>query len=213
MLKPFLKRELLEVGLDEVGRGCLGGRVYAAAVIWSPFKEDYESYYDISILNKIKDSKKIPKKQIPILKRYIEENAVDFSIGWSEPEEIDKINIRNASMLAMHRALDKLNIDPDHIIIDGNYFKEYNEIPYKCIIKGDNKYLSIASASILAKYYRDDYILNLVDKFPNLDLYYDWSNNKSYGTKKHIEGIKKNGISLFHRKTFGICKKKNVVNN
>ena len=208
MLKTFFKKGLLEVGLDEVGRGCLGGRVYAAAVIWSPFEKDYNSYYDKNILSKIKDSKKVPKKQIPILKKYIEENAVDFSIGWSEPNEIDEINIRNASMLAMHRAIDKLNIEPEHIIVDGNYFKDYKNIPYQCIIKGDDKYLSIASASILAKFYRDSYIENLVKENLYLDEYYFWISNKSYGTQKHIEGIKKYGISKFHRKTFGICKKK-----
>lgn len=206
MLNYFYKKDLLEVGLDEVGRGCLGGRVYAAAVIWSPFLKDYKLYYDKLELSKIRDSKKIPKKMLPILKKYIEENAVDFSIGWCEATEIDNINIRNASFLAMHRAIKNLNIEPEHIIVDGNAFTKYKNIPSECIIKGDDKYLSIASASILAKYYRDEYIDNLIKENPNLDKYYNWSKNKSYGTKKHIDGIKKYGISPHHRLTFGICK-------
>jgi len=211
MLNYFYKNGLLEVGLDEVGRGCLGGRVYAAAVIWSPFLKDYNLYYDKLILSKIRDSKKIPKKLLPVLKNYIEENAVDFSIGWCEVNEIETINIRNASFLAMHRAIQNLNIEPEHILVDGNGFKNYKDIPYECIIQGDDKYLSIASASILAKFYRDEYIDDLIKENPNLDIYYNWSKNKSYGTKQHLEGIIKYGITPYHRKTFGICK--NYKNN
>lgn len=201
-----LNKNIIEGGLDEVARGCLFGRVYAAVVIW---KNDSTLETKCNLINneklKIKDSKKLNREQRNILKLYIEENALDYAIGWASSEEIDEINIRNATFLAMHRALDKLKIKPEHLIVDGNYFKSYNEIEHTCIIKGDNKYTSIAAASILAKVYHDNYIIDLIKENPELEKY-GLLSNMGYGTKKHIEAIKTYGITQHHRKTFGICK-------
>lgn len=200
-LKLFLNNNKLEVGLDEVARGCLLGRVYAAAVVWNPY---LEKEYKIKLPN-IKDSKKIKPDERQRIRKFIEDYAIDWSVAWVSEREIEEINIRNASMKAMHLALDKLVVKPEHILVDGNYFKEYLDIPYTCIIKGDNKYISIAAASILAKTHRDDYLEELVNNNPELEKY-DLRKNSAYGTKSHIKAIKKFGITEFHRKTFGICK-------
>lgn len=188
MLLPFYKEHAIEAGCDEAGRGCLAGPVFAAAVILpSDFKND--------VLN---DSKKLTEKKRFELRPVIENEALAWAIGIVDNNEIDKINILNASFLAMHRALDKLKLKPDHIIIDGNRFKKYNDISHLCIIKGDGKYLSIAAASVLAKTYRDDYMNSLHDRFP----LYNWDQNKGYPTLVHREAIAKNGLSEFHRKSF-----------
>ena len=204
-----LKKGVLEAGLDEVARGCLFGRVYAAAVIWREEK-DLENL--LNIFNKkkmaIKDSKKLKPLEREHLKSYIETFALDYSVGWASQDEIDNFNIRNANFMAMHRALDKLTLRPEHLIVDGDDFKIYNTIPHKCIIKGDDKYTSIAAASILAKVYHDTYIKDLVKAHPDLNKY-DLLSNMGYGTNKHISAIKKFGISPYHRKTFGICKNYN----
>ena len=201
-----LKPELIEVGLDEVARGCLFGRVYAAAVIW---RDEKDLEYLLNIFNTkkmdIKDSKKLKPLEREHLKTYIETFALDYSVGWASQEEIDLLNIRNATFLAMHRALDKLTLRPEHLIVDGDDFRIYNTVPYQCIIKGDDKYTSIAAASILAKVYHDTYIKDLVKEHPHLNKY-DLLSNMGYGTNKHLSAIKKFGISPYHRKTFGICK-------
>lgn len=177
-----------EAGVDEVGRGCLAGSVVAAAVI---FPKDYRN----SFLN---DSKKLSKKDREELDIEIRESALSFAIAEASPAEIDKINILNASFLAMQRAIIQLNPVPEFLIIDGNRFKTDLKIPYECIIKGDTKYLSIAAASILAKNYRDDFMLKLAEKYP----YYGWETNVGYPTKKHKLGIAEHGLTEFHRKTF-----------
>ena len=201
MLNHFLKSDTLEVGLDEVARGCLAGRVYSAAVIWNPYLEEL---YDVKIPN-ITDSKKLSPKKRENCRKFIETYAVDYGIGWVDEKEIDEINIRNASVEAMHRALNNLTVKPEHILVDGNFFKNYNDLDYTCIVKGDTKYFSIAAASILAKTHRDEYFNNLIDNNPSYEKY-QWRKNNSYGTKEHIEAIKKYGITDIHRKTFGICK-------
>ena len=207
MLKNNFKKNFIEAGIDEVARGCLFGRVYSAAVVW---REEKDLDNLLNILNKkkmtIKDSKKLKPNQREQLKKYIETFALDYSIGWATEKEIDKLNIRNATFKAMHRALDNLTLKPEHLIVDGNDFEIYKTIPHQCIVKGDDKYTSIAAASILAKVYHDNYIKELVKKEPSLKQY-DLLNNMGYGTKKHLDTIKKRGISKYHRKTFGICKK------
>ena len=203
LLKKNKYSNILECGVDEVGRGCLLGRVYAAAVI---MPEEYsDSTYEL-----IKDSKKLSKSKRNFLDNYIKDIAIDYGIGYAEVDEIDKNNILKASILAMHRALDNLNTELDMILVDGKHFNQYidhmdNFISHECIINGDGQYLSIASASILAKTARDNYVKDLVEKNPNLSKY-DLLNNMGYGTKKHLESIYSNGISKYHRKTFGICK-------
>jgi ribonuclease HII len=193
----------IEVGIDEAGRGCMSGRVYAAAVILpKEFKND-------DYLN-IKDSKKISRKKRKIVRKYIEENAIDYGIGYCEPEEIDRINILNASIKSMHRALNNLSTKIDYIYVDGNKFSPYyddngEEILHSCILQGDNKYYNIAAASILAKENHDDYVKELVKNNPDLEKY-GWLNNMCYGAKTHIDAIKEYGITSYHRKTFGICK-------
>ena len=191
----------LEVGIDEVARGCLAGPVFTAAVIWP---KDLECEFE----NEIKDSKKLSRNKRNLLRDYIECNAIDFSIGYKDNNVIDKYNILNATHMAMHVALDNLNIVPELILVDGNSFKPYYHnndiIEHTCIIDGDNSYLPIACASILAKEYHDEYIKNLIEKEVDLNKY-DWLNNMCYGTKKHIDAIKEYGISKYHRKTFGIC--------
>lgn len=205
MMKQFYSENLLEAGIDEVARGCLAGRVYSAAVIWPKEFDDPEEH---PIL---RDSKKLSKKRRELLKDYIEETAIDFAIGWADAKEIDNLNIQNATFLAMHRALKQLNVTPEHLIVDGTYFKPYFEkngdvIPHKCIVDGDAKYAPIACASILAKVYHDTYIEELCSMHPNLDERYGWLTNMCYGTQKHMEGIMEYGTTPFHRKTFGICK-------
>lgn len=188
MLKPFFHKEYIEAGCDEAGRGCLAGSVYAAAVI---LPRDYKN----EMLN---DSKQLSEKKRYLLREVIQKDALAWALGIVTAEEIDKMNILNASIEAMHRALATLKMCPEAVIVDGNRFKPYKNLPYKTIVKGDGKYLSIAAASILAKTYRDDYMNEMAEKYP----YYDWENNKGYPTQKHRDAIKKYGISPFHRKTF-----------
>ena len=188
MLKNAYYINKVEAGCDEAGRGCLAGSVFAAAVILPP---DYEN----ELLN---DSKQLSEKKRYLLRSMIEKDALAWAVGVVTAEEIDKINILNASILAMHRALDALSIRPEAIIVDGNRFKPYHDVPYTTIVKGDGKYLSIAAASILAKTYRDDYMKAIAEEFPQ----YDWQSNKGYPTKKHRAAIKEYGISPYHRKSF-----------
>ena len=190
MLLSHYYEGLVEVGCDEAGRGCLAGSVYAAAVILPP---DYEN----ELLN---DSKKLSAKQRYTLRAEIERDAVAWAVGVVTPEEIDKINILNASFLAMHRALDQLKVRPEAIIVDGNRFKPYQELPFTTIVKGDGKYLSIAAASILAKTYRDDYMQALAKEYPQ----YDWQSNMGYPTKKHRKAISEHGVTPYHRKSFNL---------
>ena len=188
----------VEAGCDEAGRGCLAGSVYAASVI---FPEDYQN-------DELNDSKQLTDRRRKQLREIIQRDAVAWAVGVVTPEEIDRINILNASILAMHRALDQLTVRPEAIIVDGNRFKPYRpvvdgsavNIPHTTIVKGDGKYLSIAAASILAKTYRDDYMDQLAEEFPQ----YDWLSNKGYPTKKHREAIRQYGITPYHRKTFNM---------
>ncbi len=190
MLLPYLDKDLVEAGCDEAGRGCLAGSVFAAAVI---LPHDFKN----ELLN---DSKQLTEKQRYALREVIEKEAVTWGVGIVTPEEIDKINILNASILAMHRAVDQLKVTPEHLLIDGNRFKKYKEIPHTTVVKGDGKYLSIAAASILAKTYRDDYMNRLHQEFP----VYDWDHNKGYPTKKHRAGIAQHGTTPYHRMTFNL---------
>lgn len=190
MLLPYLNEELIEAGCDEAGRGCLAGAVYAAAVI-------LPKNFTNELLN---DSKQLTEKQRYALREVIEQEALDWAIGVVSPQEIDSINILNASFLAMHRAIDQLKVRPEHLIIDGNRFKKYHNLPHTTVVKGDGKYLSIAAASILAKTYRDDYMNRLHQEYPQ----YDWSNNKGYPTKKHRAAIAQQGTSPYHRMTFNL---------
>ena len=190
MLASHYYEGRIEAGCDEAGRGCLAGSVYAAAVILPP---DYQN----ELLN---DSKQLTEKRRYELREVIERDAVAWAVGIVTPEEIDKINILNASILAMHRALDQLKVRPEAIIVDGNRFKPYQKLPYTTIVKGDGKYLSIAAASILAKTYRDDYMNELAKEYPQ----YDWLSNKGYPTKKHREAIKQYGITPYHRKSYNL---------
>jgi len=188
MLKLKIKDHLIECGTDEAGRGCLAGPVTAAAVILPDhFKND--------ILN---DSKQLSELKRIILKKTIEESAIGFGVVHVMTNEIDQVNILNASIIAMHRSIDRLKKTPQFIAIDGNKFKPYGEIPYECVIKGDGKYMHIAAASVLAKTYRDDYMKRIHQEYPM----YNWKQNKGYPTKEHREAIKKYGITPFHRKSF-----------
>ena len=190
MLKSHYYEGLIEAGCDEAGRGCLAGSVYAAAVILPP---DYQN----ELLN---DSKKLTAKKRYALREEIERDAIAWAVGIVTPEEIDKINILNASFLAMHRALDQLKVRPEAVIVDGNRFKPYQDLPSTTIVKGDGKYLSIAAASILAKTYRDDYMLSLAEEYPQ----YDWQSNMGYPTKKHRQAIREHGITPYHRKSYNL---------
>ena len=190
MLKSFYYPDKVEAGCDEAGRGCLAGSVYAAAVI---LPHDYQN----ELLN---DSKQLTEKRRYALREIIQRDAVAWAVGIVTPEEIDKINILNASILAMHRALDQLAVRPEAIIVDGNRFKPYGQIPYTTIVKGDGKFLSIAAASILAKTYRDDYMNRLAEEYPQ----YDWRSNKGYPTKKHRDAIREYGITPYHRKSYNL---------
>lgn len=187
MLKNYPLNKLI-AGCDEAGRGCLAGPVVAAAVI-------LPNNFKNKMLN---DSKLLSEKKRDLLRKVIEKQATCWAIGIVSPAEIDKINILNASFLAMHRAIKKLYIEPEFLIIDGNRFNPYQSINHECIIKGDGKYLVIAAASVLAKTYRDDIMKKLADEFPD----YNWQNNKGYPTKQHRNAIKKIGISKHHRKSF-----------
>lgn len=181
---------LTEAGCDEAGRGCLAGSVYAAAVILPP---DYRN-------DGLNDSKQLSARRRYALRQEIERDAVAWAIGVVTPEEIDRINILNASILAMHRALDGLRTRPQFIIVDGNRFKPYGDIPARTIVKGDGKYLSIAAASILAKTYRDDYMSQLHEEYPH----YGWNRNAGYPTREHREGIRRHGTTLYHRRSFNL---------
>lgn len=190
MLLPYLHPDIIEAGCDEAGRGCLAGSVYAAAVILpSDFRNE--------LLN---DSKQLTERQRYALREVIEREALAWAVGVVTPEEIDRINILKASFLAMHRAIDQLAVRPQHLLIDGNRFTPYPDIPHTTIVKGDGKYLSIAAASILAKTYRDDYMNRLAEDYPQ----YDWRNNKGYPTRKHRAAIAEYGPTPYHRKTFNL---------
>lgn len=188
MLLSSYSQTNFEAGTDEVGRGCLAGPVVAAAVIFPP-----------NYTNKLlQDSKKITKKQRLLAREYIIKDALAYAVAEVDHKIIDKINILQASLLAMHHALDALGIRPDFVIVDGNKFNSYQKIPHKCIIKGDNKYLSIAAASILAKTHRDQKMEELAKQFPH----YSWHTNAGYPTKAHRQGIREHGITPYHRLTF-----------
>lgn len=190
MLKPFLKENVIEAGCDEAGRGCLAGPVVAAAVI---LPADFRNEL-------LDDSKKLTDKQRYKLRDIIEKEALDYAVAYVPETKIDEINILWASVLAMHQSLDQLKLRPEHIIIDGNRFKPYGKTPYETVVKGDGKYLSIAAASILAKTYRDDYMLNIHQEHPQ----YGWDSNKGYPTKKHRQAIKDTGATLHHRRSFNL---------
>lgn len=190
MLKNYYEQGRVEAGCDEAGRGCLAGSVYAAAVILPP---DYHN-------ERLNDSKKLTARQRYALRQDIERDAVAWAVGVVTPQEIDQINILNASILAMHRALDQLQVRPEAIIVDGNRFKPYRDLPHTTIVKGDAKYLSIAAASILAKTYRDDEMIRLAQEYPD----YDWQHNMGYPTRKHREAIRQHGITPYHRRTFNL---------
>ena len=190
MLKNYYEQGRVEAGCDEAGRGCLAGSVYAAAVILPP---DYHN-------ERLNDSKKLTARQRYALRQDIERDAVAWAVGVVTPQEIDQINILNASILAMHRALDQLQVRPEAIIVDGNRFKPYRDLPHTTIVKGDGKYLSIAAASILAKTYRDDEMIRLAQEYPD----YDWQHNMGYPTRKHLEAIRQHGVTPYHRRTFNL---------
>lgn len=188
MLLPYLEKGRIECGVDEAGRGCLAGPVFAAAVILP------ESFSN-ELLN---DSKQLTEKQRYALRPIIEAEAVAYAVGVVFPDEIDKINILNASFLAMTRAIEALNVKPEHLLIDGNRFKSKLLIPFTTIVKGDGKMMSIAAASVLAKTYRDDYMNKIAEEYPQ----YDWLENKGYPTAKHRDAIAQHGITPYHRLTF-----------
>ena len=190
MLKNYYEQGRVEAGCDEAGRGCLAGSVYAAAVILPP---DYHN-------ERLNDSKKLTARQRYALRQDIERDAVAWAVGVVTPQEIDQINILNASILAMHRALDQLQVRPEAVIVDGNRFKPYRDLPHTTIVKGDGKYLSIAAASILAKTYRDDEMVRLAQEYPD----YDWQHNMGYPTRKHREAIRQHGLPPYHRRTFNL---------
>lgn len=190
MLKNYYEQGRVEAGCDEAGRGCLAGSVYAAAVILPP---DYHN-------ERLNDSKKLTARQRYALRQDVERDAVAWAVGVVTPQEIDQINILNASILAMHRALDQLQVRPEAIIVDGNRFKPYHDLPHTTIVKGDGKYLSIAAASILAKTYRDDEMIRLAQEYPD----YDWQHNMGYPTRKHREAIRQHGVTPYHRRTFNL---------
>jgi len=204
MSQTHYTEDKLEAGLDEVARGCLAGPVFASAVIW-PKELDNPQEHPI-----LKDSKKLSRKQRDYLKDYIEETAIDFSVASMSNSVIDKVNILNATHMAMHEAIRTLNVEPDFLIVDGNsfppYFSEDNElIEHKCIVKGDDKFASISAASILAKVYHDNYIDSLMEENPDLEKYH-WDTNMCYGTKEHLDAIREFGLTKHHRRSFGICK-------
>lgn len=206
MLKPYHISDVVEAGCDEAGRGPLAGSVFAAAVVIDPKMLDNEQH--CQWLEMLNDSKQLTDKQREYLRPLIEQHAAAWAVVEVTAEEIDQINILNASILGMQRALDKLTITPQHIIVDGNKWKPYipkdgvMEIPAQTVVKGDGKYLSIAAASVLAKTYRDDYMRQLHEQYPH----YHWDTNMGYPTKAHYEAIKQHGITPYHRKTFKLIK-------
>jgi len=196
-MKSYYQQKFIEAGCDEAGRGCLAGPVFAAAVILPKnFKNDI-----------INDSKKLTEKQRLALKLIIEQEAIAYAVQKVSPKQIDRINILQASFLAMHKAIDKLPTIPQLLLIDGNRFASYKNIAHNCIIKGDAKYASIAAASILAKTYRDVYMKRLHKKFPQ----YNWQQNKGYPTIKHRLAVIEHGPSIHHRKTFSVTKPKQLL--
>jgi ribonuclease HII len=190
MLLPYYNKDLIEAGLDEAGRGCLAGSVFAAAVI---LPKDYHN-------EKLNDSKQLTARQRYALRAEIERDAVAWALGIVTAKEIDEMNILRASITAMHRAVDALSVKPEALIVDGNRFLKYKDLPHTTIVKGDGKYLSIAAASILAKTYRDDYMAELHKAYP----FYGWNHNAGYPTKEHRLGIKEHGPSPYHRMTFNL---------
>lgn len=188
MLLSCMQNNRIEAGCDEAGRGCLAGAVFAAAVILPPD-------YCHPLLN---DSKQLTEKQRYLLRPTIEQDAIAWAVGIVTPEEIDRINILNASFLAMHRAIEQLKVRPEFLLIDGNRFKPYQDIQHACVIKGDGKYLSIAAASVLAKTYRDDYMMQLHEQYPQ----YAWDKNKGYPTRDHRDAISIHGATPYHRQSF-----------
>lgn len=189
-LKPHFYVDKVEAGCDEAGRGCLAGSVFAAAVVLPPD-------YDNALLN---DSKQLSEAARNQLRIEIERDALAWAVGVVTPEEIDKINILRASFLAMHRALDQLTVRPEAIVVDGNRFVPYRQLPFTCVVKGDGKYQTIAAASILAKTHRDEYMDRLAEEFPM----YDWQHNKGYPTAKHRAAIREFGVSPYHRLSYNL---------
>ncbi len=196
MLKKFYLKGVTEAGCDEAGRGCMAGPVTAAAVILHPEK----------MIPGLNDSKKLSEKKRAELAEIIKINALDYAVAMVEPKIIDEINILNASILAMHNALSALSEKFTNIIVDGNRFKQFSDIPHTCIIKGDAKYQSIAAASILAKTERDKFMLQLHNDFPQ----YSWDRNKGYATKAHIQAMNDTGLSIHHRKSFHLHKQMKI---
>ena len=190
MLLPYYNKDLIEAGCDEAGRGCLAGSVYAAAVI---LPKDYHN-------EKLNDSKQLTARQRYALREEIERDAISWALGIVTAKEIDELNILRASITAMHRAIDALSVRPEALIIDGNRFLKYKDLPHTTIVKGDGKYLSIAAASILAKTYRDDYMAGLHEEYP----YYGWNHNVGYPTKEHRRGIAEHGVTPYHRLSFNL---------
>ena len=190
MLKSFYKKNTLEAGCDEAGRGCLAGPVFAAAVI---LPNDYKN-------KNLNDSKQLSEKQRDILRVEIEKEALAWAVATLDHKVIDEINILNASILAMHHAVKKLSKKPEFLLIDGNRFKPYEDIPHQCFIKGDGKFMSIAAASILAKTHRDEFMQQLHGEFPK----YNWAQNKGYPTRDHKDAINLYGITPYHRKSFNL---------
>lgn len=199
MLELYKNKDEIEVGLDECARGVMFGRLYAAAVIM-PNEKLKDDKFD-----KIKDSKKLSKKKREELYDFIIKNCIEYSVSWIDEKEVDEINVLQANLKAFHLCLDKLKTNFTHILVDGIHFNDYKCFTHECVKGGDNKYLSIAAASILAKVEHDRYIMELCEKESDLKKY-DLENNMGYGTKKHIDAINKYGSSKYHRKTFGICK-------
>lgn len=197
-LLPFYKEGILEAGCDEAGRGCLAGPVVAAAVILPP-------NFDYGMLN---DSKKLSEKQQKELRPVIENGALAWAVEMVSNEEIDKVNILNASFLAMNRAVQKLRVKPEHLLIDGNRFRPQTEIPFTCMVKGDGRFFSIAAASVLAKTWRDEFMEKIHHEFPQ----FDWRKNKGYPTRKHREAIAKFGITKYHRLSFRLLNEQLKLN-
>lgn len=192
-LESCLHPGCIEAGCDEAGRGCLAGPVFAAAVVLKPGFRCEE----------LNDSKQLSERERNRLRPIIEQNAMCYAVEMCTPDEIDELNILWASVKAMHKALSRLTVTPEHILIDGNRFRPFQQIPHTCVIKGDGKYLSIAAASVLAKTYRDEYMQNLHNQFP----VYGWMHNKGYPTHAHREAIKQHGITIHHRQTFHLIEK------
>lgn len=196
MLKSFYKKDVVEAGCDEAGRGCLAGSVFAAAVIFPPEYTNPD----------INDSKQLSSRERNHLREIIIRDAKAWGVGIVTPQEIDRINILNASILAMHRALDALCIRPQHLIIDGNRFRRYGDTPFQTVVKGDGKYISIAAASILAKTFRDDYMIELHRQYPD----YGWDHNMGYPTPAHRQNIRLHGVTPYHRLSFNLLPPKQL---